>query len=438
MKIISQQDIIQRQSDNYIANELSNAATVLQTPQLFVDYFSVDADLSTNIGGFRNIEDYIGPTSNLVYNEIENLPMSGIDNLVTQSEFEEELGHEENLQSQGIIFPNTIVPKEGDMFTINGSQVPALYIVDGVTMTTARSNPFVEISFRLFSRDTNLIKLLQKQVKDKYMMTVSALGADKNLVIKKESYFKIQDHVKNYVNLADMYRMLFYDRTRSAFIYDGIYDKETDATYCFLDITLWKMMFDEGIVIYDSLIFYAINNYKMNIQPIYMSCPDIYIDDYTYRRSILYRLYSQDHKNKIDEFKYPQSYSMDPRIGKWKGKHLIYFENYGTTCDCNLMCTTCPEWDDEFMQRIVNNDKYETDWFDEKINCQCTGCEYINGEAVKTDFNPHLRNAIISWWNREDIDWENLVVEDKKTCENYFLIPIILGAYKKYIQGLQK
>ena len=55
MKIISQQDIIQRQSDNYIANELSNAATVLQTPQLFVDYFSVDADLSTTIGGFRNI-----------------------------------------------------------------------------------------------------------------------------------------------------------------------------------------------------------------------------------------------------------------------------------------------------------------------------------------------------------------------------------------------
>ena len=99
---------------------------------------------------------------------------------------------------------------------------------------------------------------------------------------------------------------------------------------------------------------------------------------------------------------------------------------------------TCPEWDDEFIQRIVNNDKYETDWFDEKINCQCTGCEYINGEAVKTDFNPHLRNAIISWWNREDIDWQNLVVEDKKTCENYFLIPIILGAYKKYIQGLQK
>ena len=184
MKIISQQDIIHRQSENYIANELSNVATVIQTPQLFVDYFSVDADLSTTIGGFKNIENYIGPDSNLVFNEIENLPMSGIDNLVTQSEFDEELGHEENLQSQGIIFPHTIVPKEGDMFTINGSQVPALYLVDNVVMTTVRSNPFVEISFRLFSRDPNKIKELRKQVKENYMMTVSALGADKNLVIK--------------------------------------------------------------------------------------------------------------------------------------------------------------------------------------------------------------------------------------------------------------
>ena len=438
MKIISQQDIIHRQSENYIANELSNVATVIQTPQLFVDYFSIDADLSTTIGGFRNIENYIGPDSNLLFNEIENLPMSGIDNLVTQSEFDEELGHEENLQSQGIIFPNTIVPKEGDLFTINGSQVPALYIVDNVVMTTVRSNPFVEISFRLFSRDPNKIKELKKQVKENYIMTVSALGADKNLVIKKESYFKIEDHVKNYVALADMYRMLFYDRRRSAFIYDGIYDEKTDTTYSFLDITLWKMMFDEGIIIYDPMIFYAINNYKMKIQPIYMSCPDIYLDDHKYRRSILYRLLTQDHKHKLDEYKYPQSYSMDPRVGKWKGDNLIYFEYYGTTCDCNLMCTTCPVWDDEFMQRLADNKPYDTEWFDNKINCECNGCEYINGQEVKTDFNPHLRNAIIAWYNNQEIDWENLEIEDKKTCENYFLIPILLGAYKKYIQDLQK
>ena len=50
----------------------------------------------------------------------------------------------------------------------------------------------------------------------------------------------------------------------------GDYDEKTDTTYSFLDITLWKMMFDEGIIIYDPMIFYAINNYKMKIQPIYI------------------------------------------------------------------------------------------------------------------------------------------------------------------------
>ena len=90
------------------------------------------------------------------------------------------------------------------------------------------------------------------------------------------------------------------------------------------------------------------------------------------------------------------------------------------------------------MQRLADNKPYDTEWFDNRINCECNGCEYINGQEVKTDFNPHLRNAIIAWYNNQEIDWENLEIEDKKTCENYFLIPILLGAYKKYIQDLQK
>ena len=36
------------------------------------------------------------------------------------------------------------------------------------------------------------------------------------------------------------------------------------------------------------------------------------------------------------------------------------------------------------------------------------------------------------------IDWDNLVIEETKSCENFFLIPLILGAYKKYIHDLQK
>ena len=59
-------------------------------------------------------------------------------------------------------------------------------------------------------------------------------------------------------------------------------------------------------------------------------------------------------------------------------------------------------------------------------------------KVTEYPFNPYLRNAIIAWYNGTRIDWENLIIEDKKTSENYFLLPIILGAYKHYIGKLQK
>jgi len=440
MRVIGQQNILQRQSVNYIAGELSNVAAVVQTPQIFADYFSIDQDASPRMDGFKNIEDFIGPESPVIYNEVEDLPMSGADNLVTQAEFDQELGFDEDLQSGAIIFPNTIIPKPNEFFTLPSSQVTALYVVTGVSPVTVRDNPFVEIQFRLYSRDPELIKALRRQVRDHYVTTVTAIGTDRSLVIKKESYLTIQDHVKNYMDLADLYKTLFYDRTRSAFIFDGIYDEASGEKKMFLDITLWRLMFDERIVVYDDVVTYAINNLnRRDVDQIYISCPDIFLDDYTYRRSILYRLYTQDRKHRFDEYKYPQSYEPDPQMGKYKGKNLVYFEQYGDSCDCNPMCMTCPLWDQEFVDRIRENVPYkETEdyvlhdgIFDEMRTT------YDNGVMV-SHYNPILRNAIISWYNGETINWDDLIIEEKRTCENYFLIPLVLAAYKSYIHDLQK
>ena len=435
MQIIKNQNILQKQSQNYIKSELSNVAMVLQTPQLLTDYFSIDADASVLVPGFKNVEDYIHPNSAVVYNEVENLPMSGIDNLVTQAQYDDDVGFDEDLQSQGIIFPNTVVAKPGDCFFIQDSPIPALYVVTNVSPVTVRSNPFVEISIRLFSRDPEVFKQLRKQVKEHYITTVTAIGMDKSLVIKKESYFTVQEHIQNYLDIADMYKTLFYNPNLAAFIFDGLYDETEDRKLTFLDTTLWRLMFDEGIILFDDIITYANNNLNKRIAPIYSSCPDIYVDDHPYKRSILYRIYTQDHKHKLDEYKYPQAYEPDPRVGKFSGKNLIYFEQYGDTCDCNLMCTTCPTWDQEFIDRMVNGDCYNEYPLD---SAYCTGCNnYCDGKPV-TPYNPYLRNAIINWYNKKPIDWANLQLEDKKTCENYFLIPLLLGAYKSYIKNLQK
>lgn len=94
MRILQNNQILKKQSENYIHGELSNVAMVIQTPQVLSTYYSIDADASTLVGGFKNIDEFIGKDSPVVYNKIENLPMSGVDNLVMMSEFNDDTGME--------------------------------------------------------------------------------------------------------------------------------------------------------------------------------------------------------------------------------------------------------------------------------------------------------------------------------------------------------
>lgn len=442
MQIINNQDILKRQSENYIKGELSNVAAAIQNAPILVDYYPINADLSPTISGFKNVDTFIGPDSTVVYDYVEKFPMAGIDNLVTTSQFDEELGFEEDLQSSAIIFPNTIVAKPNDLFMIPNGVVPALYVVTNIQPTTVRSNPFVEIQFRLLSRDPEVIAQLKRQVRTEYVTTVTAIGPDKSLVIKKENYFKIEDHIKEYLNIVDLYKTLFWDPIRSCFIFSGLYDETNDTKIDYLDMTTWRLMFDRNIIICDDVITYAINNLNMRIPRVYTSDPDKYVEDHKFKRSIIWRLYTRDHKNNVAEFKFPQSYAPDPRYGKFMDHNLYYFEYYDKECDCNLMCTQMPVWDDEFVTRIKENLPYEESLLKlylekqaEDNSCDSSGCA---PKVTEYPYNPYLRNFVIAWYNNEPIDWDELIIEDKKTSENYFILPILLGAYKQYIHDLQK
>src|SRR5699024_3428630 len=112
---------------------------------------------------------------------IGQLPMMGIDNLVSQASFDEELGFEEDFTQTGVTFPNTIIPKPYDCFMIPDSPVKALYMVSNITPVTIRSNPFTEIQFKLYTRSPEIIQHLLDQVQGEYVTTVTAIGMDKSL-----------------------------------------------------------------------------------------------------------------------------------------------------------------------------------------------------------------------------------------------------------------
>lgn len=557
MRIIKNQPILEQHTDNYIINELSNVATAIQTQCILVDYYQVDLDRTQTLKGLRNIEDYIGPTSTVVYKHIEKLPIMGIDNLVSEAQFDEELGYEETFSQSGAIFPNTIVPRPYDCFTIPNSPVKALYVITDVTPVTVRSNPFTGIQFRLYTRNPEIIDQLIQQVKGEFITTVTAIGSDRSLVIEKESFFKISDHVESYITLADLYESLFYDRTKSGFVFDGLpgldgggclgymtkddaegkfpeevitdpdhplypvvskvkhlkngdpINDEGDHLYivdgepivvsdhlpywfvrnhvdhygdannypgagisdecscctcynqncpnkggpgcpevqsyyadesnienvvrqAFVDVTLWKLMFEEGIVIYDDVVTYSNNNYIKTIPRIYTDSPDLYVDMHHYKRSVLYRIAMRE-KNPF-QFVHPHSYEVDPRIAKFQGKHIYYLEYYDSTRDCNLNCGFYNIWDDEFQYRILHNCPYPSE--PEQIPISYEGCSCTVKKLYP--FNTSLRNAIIAGYNKCPIDWNSLEINSSVNIENYILIPLVLHYYKEYIETLQE
>ena len=561
MRIIKNQTIYQRQTDNVIRAELSNVASAVQTQSVLVDYYQVDPDRTTLLNGLRNAEDYIGPTSTVVYKHIAQVPLMGIDNLTSMTGFDEELGFEENFSQSGATYPNTIIPKPYDCFMIPDSPVKALYMITNVTPTTVRSNPFTEIQFNLYTRNPEIIQHLLDQVKDEYVTTVTAIGLDKSLVIKKENYFKLQDHVENYIQLAELYQYLFYSQQKSAFVFDGlpgvtggtclgyqskedvnglfqsleisdpdnpyyemfqqiepikngdIINDEGDHLYIidgepivvsnsypywlvrnhtdsygnandfpgaefgpcaecncstcfnancpnnggnglstpemeeylkthadsdgvfrqvFIDITLWKLLFSEGIVVYDDVVTFANNNYTQTVPRLYIDSPDLYLEENLYKRSVLYRMVKRL-KNPF-QYIHPHSSEADPRIAKFQGKHIYYLDYYNTCRDCRLNCGFYNVWDEEFQCRIKNCKLYPVE--EERVSlCGIPGqCEV----ARRYPFNTALRNAIILGYNNKPIDWENLTIESEINIDNYILIPILMSYYKEYIRQLEK
>lgn len=435
MEIIKNQTMIQRQSETIIKSELSNTAMVLQTPTILTEYFSVNADMSVTSPGFKNVEDYIGPGSTVVYDLIDNLPMSGIDNLVEQAQFDEEVGWNEDYQSEAITYPNTILPKPYDCFIIKNSKVTALYVVTNINPVTVRSNPFCGITFRLYSRDPEIIAQLRRQVHENYVTTVTAIGMDKSLVIKRDSYFDIQHHIEQYIEVADMYKTLFYQEQQSAFVIDGLYDEESKAKRVVIDLTLWKLMFDLGIIIYDDIITYANNNMFTNFEHIFTGCPDIYQDEHVFHKSIIWRLINRDKKHNFAEYRYPQLYIPSERITKYQGKNLMYLESYGDKAICNPYVKQYYIWDKEFICRIQNNDPYPEIDLNSAV---CTGCNCFCEGKPAQPYNPYVRNVIINWFNGNEIKWDNIQLNDERNVENYTLIPMLLAIYKKYIHDLQK
>lgn len=443
MRVIKNQPVIQKLSETISNNEISNIAMVVETPTILTDWFLVCPDRTTTVDGWKNIDRYIGEDSQVVYDLITEVPMGGISDLTTNINFDEETGYDENFQTTGMIYPNTVGPIPGSFFIIHGSERFALYQVTDINLITMRSNPFVEVTFRLASRDPKKLTQLRKQVHEEYTTCLSSMGTNKSLIIRKDMVDTLWEHIGNYLDMVALYKDLFYRSAAAAFMFDGLPDKDGNRA-CFIDMTLWRLLFDERIIVCDDIVAYANANQIKTIEPFFTSCPDIMVEDHTYQRSILYRIYSKKTKGVFDEYRYPYIWNPTERITKYQGKDIWYVEGYQNFPSSEFSSFLL--WDDEFLCRIRQNDPYPIgegngmgDSVGPACNPQaCASCtQHCRGNPVSC-FNPYLRNVIIKWINGEEIDFiDEIEIADAHTIENYYLIPLVIGIYKQYIHDLK-
>ncbi len=408
MRILKNQDIIERQSQNIIKAEMSNISMVLQTQQVLVDYFSIDAESSERMDGLKDVYDYIGPDSTIQYNKIENLPIAGVDSLIYQNEYDESVGLDADFSADATIFSNTVQPKPGDCFIIKNSNVPAIFQVTSHKEVLIRDLPTVAIEFQLLSSDTNKITELYDQIKENYVFTISNIGSDNNAVITKEKYFQLKDHVRSYLDLIEMYNYNFYDSSRGLFMFrDAI--GNTGNRCDIIDAVLLKLMFDESIIVYDDVVTYANNNYPYTVERIFIDDPKT-VDNFKYKKSILYKIIT---KNKTDlQNRFQFYYDENPQIAKFSGINFYVVESYTNILENSYaFAEELNVFNDLFMESLVS------------------------GSVVGLS---SIKSAIVNFVNDVEIDFDNLEIADSRSAENFYLLPLLLYAYKQYIKNLRR
>lgn len=415
MRMLKNEDLYSRQIRNLTSLETSNVAMVVQSDVVHAEFYDINADLSVSIAGFGNVHEYIGPHSTVLYDKIENLPMAGVESLVMTNEFDDEMGFDTNFTSQGIIFPNTITPKPGSLFLFPESIRPAIFIVTNVSNVVVRSNPFVEISFRLFTQAQEDIDQLRRQVRDEYRVVVTAIGTDRSLLVKKSSYFEMKDHIASYIDIADFYVSTFYDYGKAAFVFSEIYDESRDVRATVVDFMLLKLMYEMGIIVYDPVVTFALNNYEFRFERIYIDKPYL-VDNHRFKESMFYRLLKKDRKSPFFEKRFPYSNSENPQMSKYLGANLIYIDTYTNRRNCDPLIGNFTVFDDEFIDRILHDKPY--DRYDPR-------------------FNVTLRNPVINWFNDHEIDFTDVYVKGERSLENFYLVPMVLYMYGNYIATLK-
>lgn len=189
-------------------------------PRTLVTYFSINDEHTTLSLGLESHYQILGKDSPLRFDRIEDMMVSGLSpfsNEDTQASTSQVRNF--NISGECIIWPNTIMPKENDMFILNHIKMNHIFRVTNVMQDGLFQDGSYKISYSLFSTNHDEIEWIDKQTVGKYVMDLQTIGGeDLTPVISKTQYelrsrlmFMIDEMIQNY-------NARYYDRIHNCYL----------------------------------------------------------------------------------------------------------------------------------------------------------------------------------------------------------------------------
>lgn len=208
-------DSIQNVVDDY-NKAIVDFAHFLEGTPTFVTYYRINKHLSTEDVGLGGVIETVGAESPVKYDKILNFPIWNIEEMAPNLAFDEVMGLDTEMESSGVILPETITPHPDDYLIITMVDRKLLFRVNEIQQSNIKNQCFYKINFDL---DTKNSLWIETQVVHVYEYDFNAKCLIDNGLANIES--KIQELIDR---LTEDYVSNFYDRRFNSFMYDNHYD----------------------------------------------------------------------------------------------------------------------------------------------------------------------------------------------------------------------
>lgn len=183
-----------------------------------VTYYRQNAYMSTVDRGSKLQYAHVSKQSALKFNKIIDFVLYGIDKITVDYEVGDDGPEANPISGEAIILPNTIVPYDGDFFSIPYLKEDLLFKVDSITPDTLDTGAnFYKIEYHL--ELINQSSQIESQVSETYNFVVSNAGTDFNCLLTSTQIDMTEKLESLSDQLINFFDGTFYKHQVQTFVY---------------------------------------------------------------------------------------------------------------------------------------------------------------------------------------------------------------------------